>query len=249
MNKKIIATILAGCLLLCGMTGCGEKTEETVPVQTAEAAETTAHLSAYMDEQTAADAEAYASVLEHYHQALTENWSMAQYAEAGLSYMATYCADKSSVFFSFYDLDADGDRELLIGSAVNDEVVDRQVFEAYDLIDGTPRQLFCGFERIRYYLCDVDGEYWIVREGSGGAAISYWHYARYDGNGLVLQDGIIFNADSSPDAPWFRTEDWEGETCVSIDAETAEEIIAAYDAKKANIYRGFTCIYTFDDLD
>ena len=252
MKKKMMACILAGCAVLCG---CEQKTEETLPVLTVEttveaAAETVGGIGPYMDEQTAQDAESYGSVLESYHKALTEGWTMAQYAEAGLSYMATYCPDKSSVFFAFYDLDGDGDRELLIGPAVNDEFLDRQIFEAYDLVDGKPRQLFCGFERIRHYLCMAeDGSCYFAREGSGGAAVSYWRYTRYEQGGVVFLDGVTFDADESPDAPWFRTGDMEGNLAEALDAETAERIIGEHDARKANVYRGFTCVYTFDALD
>lgn len=257
MKERIIAFVFVICVMLCGLNGCKQESlkETTAPVP--EAVQPTdvetkiipETVGVYMEEQTTQDVKDYASVLEAYHKALTEGWNMAQYAEAGLSYMATYCPDKSQVFFAFQDLDGDGDRELLIGPAVNDEFLDKQVFEAYDLMDGVPRQLFCGFERIRYYLCDRDGAYTILREGSGGAAISYWHHARYNGDGLTLLDGIVYNADSNPDAPWFCTEDWDSEKCVAMDGETAEKTVAEYDSRKTNIHRGFPCVYTFDQLD
>lgn len=248
MKKKMIALALAGCALLCG---CEKKMEETTPVPTVETtAETVVDLGPYLDEQTAKDAESYGSILETYHKALTEGWTMGQYAEAGLSYMATYCPDKSSVFFAFEDLDGDGDRELLIGPAVNDEFLDKQIFEAYDLVDGQPRQIFCGFERIRHYLCMAeDGSFYFTREGSGGAAISYWRYTRYEKGGMIFLDGVTFDADESPDAPWFRTGDMEGNLAEALDEETAEQIIGEHDSKKVNVYRGFTDIYTFDNLD
>lgn len=257
MRKRTIAGILAGCLALCGMTGCKQEIPEETTVPETAVTQTTAAeteisetIGVYMDEQTAVDVEAYSSVLETYHKALTENWGMAQYAEAGLSYMATYCGTKDSVLFAFCDLDEDGDRELLIGAAVNDEFVDKQVFEAYDLMDGVPRQLFCGFERIRYYLCmDDAGDYYFAREGSGGGALSYWRYTRYEKGGIIFLDGVTFNADESPDAPWFRIGDMEGNLAEALDGEEAERIIGKHDAQKVNIHRGFTCQYTFDVLD
>ena len=249
MKKKIIGLILAGCALLCG---CEQKAEETtLPVQTeATSAETTVDVGPYLEEQTALDAEAYGSVLEAYHRAMTEEWTMGQYAEAGLSYMPIYCGGKSDVLFAFQDLDGDGDRELLIGSAVNDETVDRQVFDAYDLVNGQPRQLFCGFERIRYYLCrEEEGGWYFAREGSGGAAVSYWTYALYDGAGLSFRNGLVYDADTNPEEPWFQTCDLDGTKAEAIEAELAEHIIAMNDAQKINIHRGFTCQYTFDQLD
>ena len=249
MKKKIIGLILVGCALLCG---CEQKAEETtLPVQTEEtSAETTVDVGPYMEEQTALDVDAYGSVLDAYHRAMTEGWTMGQYAEAGLSYMATYCPDKSSVFFAFEDLDGDGDRELLIGPAVNDEFLDKQVFEAYDLVEGQPRQLFCGYERIRYYLCrEEEGSWYFAREGSGGAALSYWGYATYDGVGLSFRNGLVYDAGTNPEEPWFQTCDLEGTKAEAIDAELAEHIIAMNDVQKVNVYRGFANLYTFDVLD
>ena len=214
------------------------------------ASETVADLGPYLDEQTAMDGESYGSILETYHKALTEEWNMGQYAEAGLSYMATYCPDKSSVFFAFEDLDADGDRELLIGPAVSDDFLDKQIFEAYDLVDGQPRQLFCGYERLRYYLCrEEEGGWYFAREGSGGAAVSDWGYANYHGAGLSFRNGLIYDADTNPEEPWFQTCDLEGTKAESIDAELAEHIIAMNDVQKVNVYRGFNCLYTFDIFD
>lgn len=248
MKKKMIALALAGCALLCG---CEKKVEETTPAPMVETtAETVADLGPYLDEQTAKDAESYGSILETYYKALTESWTMGQYAEAGLSYMATYCPDKSSVFFAFEDLDGDGDRELLIGPAVNDEFLDKQIFEAYDLVDGQPRQIFCGFERIRHYLCmEEEGGWYFAREGSGGAAVSYWGYATYDGVGLSFRNGLVYDATENPEQPWFQTCDLEGTKAEPVDAELAEHIIAMNDNQKVNVYRGFTNIYTFDNLD
>ena len=172
---------------------------------------------------------------------------MGQYAEAGLSYMAAYCPEEGSVFFAFEDLDGDGDRELLIGPAVSDEFLDKQIFEAYDLVGGQPRQLFCGYERIRHYLCmEEDGSFYFAREGSGGAAISYWRYTRYEKGGVVFLDGVTYDADENPDAPWFRACDMAEEKGEALEGETAERIIAEHDAKKVNVYRGFTDLYTFD---
>ena len=258
MKERIIAFVFVICVMLCGLNGCKQESLKETKAPASEDVQPTdvetkiipETVGVYMEEQTTQDVKDYASVLEAYHKALTEGWNMAQYAEAGLSYMATYCPDKSRVFFAFQDLDGDGDRELLIGPAVNDEFLDKQVFEAYDLMDGVPRQLFCGFERIRYYLCMAeDGSYYFAREGSGGAAISYWRYTRYDRGGMVFLDGVTYDADESPDAPWFRISDMEDNLAEALDAETAEQIIGAHDAQKINAYRGFPCVYTFDQLD
>ena len=259
MKKKAAAVIWSVCILLCGMAGCEREApvETTVPeavtTQTEVPEPTEAH-SVYMDEETVRDVQLYGSVLETYRQALTEKWNMEQYAEAGISYLATYCDGgdpKQNVCFGFHDLDRDGDRELLIGAAVNDEPVDKQTFEAYDLVDGEPRQLFCGFERIRYYLCDVDGVFWIARESSGGAAQSDWLYMVYHGQELEVMQGIAFDADATPETPWYAVHDIDYDVtgAESLDEKTAKSVIASFEERKISMHRGFACQYTFDKLN
>lgn len=261
--KRLLFLFL--CVLLT-CTGCKKETPELPagPETTAleatiaqtEIPQTTESAAIYVDEEDANDTALYSSVLETYRQALTENWNQAQCSDANISILTAYCTQGENslhnLCFAFHDLDGGGDKELLIAPTVNDGFVDKMVFAMYDLVDGAPRQLFSGFDRIRYYLCYGDnGECWIANEGSGGAAASCWFYYRYDGTDLVTEKSVIFDADTSPEAPWFiGTDDsWDLTTKKSVDEATALELIGSFDEIKVNIHRGFSRQQTFADLE
>ena len=240
MRKMLLMMVV--CLLL---TGCREaKPEETVwqTVPETEVTETT---------ETMRENQPYAPVLDVYRQALTEDWNQGQCMEAGISMLTAYCMEGgnplNNLCYAFYDLDGDGDAELLIAPTFNDGFVDNMVFDCYDLVDGQPRQLLCGYERNRYYLCyGEDGTCWIANEASAGAGHSGWFYYHYDGNGLSIQRSVICDADSSPDAPWFAGSDdsWGLTDMTCVSEEEARKVIDSYENLKCNIYRGFN-IYTF----
>lgn len=246
---------LAFCLLL---TACAKETEAP-KIQETEAfvpqttiAETEPGWLLPEDE---ADFEVYRPVLDIYWHALKEKWNPAQCAEGGISLLTAYMVESGeplqNLCFAFHDLDGDGDRELLIAPTTANGFVDEMVFETYDLADGKPRLIFTGWERNRYYLCmEDDGTVWFANEGSGGAAVSYWFYSRYDGNGLNVEKSLIFDADTYPDAPWLQGSDysWDYLTMETIDEAVALAAIDSYDAIKCDIHRGFTHQYTFDRI-
>lgn len=257
-----MAFFLALCLLLPGCkrdisqetTASETATVQTTAVQT-EIPETTEQHFVYFHEEDVSYVQLYAPVLDTYYQALTEKWNQAQCAQANISILTAYCTEGAeplqNMCFLFHDLDGDGDKELLIGAAVNDEPVDRQLFEVCDLVDGEPRQLLCGSERNRYYLCyDENSVCWIANEGSGGAAVSGWFYSLYDGMGLAVQKSVIFDADTSPSAPWYLGQDgeWDVTGKEPVDEAAARSVIASFDAIKGNIHRDFSHQHTFDDL-
>ena len=239
------------CLILTGCANGGE----TPPIQEVEPVllETTASEPDPALNEDQADMAAYAPVLRIYRQALEEGWDQAQCAGGGISLLTAYIMQTENplqnMCYAFHDLDGDGDRELLIAPAVSDGFVDNMVFEAYDLSEGEPRLLFTGWERNRFYLCmENDGTVWFVNEGSGGAAVRSWLYSRYDGNGLKVEKSLIFDGGTFPDSPWFLgTDDSRDLTKMeSINEETAQTVIASYDAIKCSIHRGFSHQYTFD---
>lgn len=241
MRKLLL--LLAVCLLL---TGCREaKPEETGLTAIPETVTTEAT-------EEISETDLYAPVLDSYRQALTERWNQGQCMDAGISILTAYCMEGENALqnlcYAFYDLDGDGDKELLIAPTFHDGFVDDMVFDCYDLSDGQPRQLFCGYERNRYYLCyGEDGTCTIANEGSGGAGHSGWFYYLYDGNGLVIQQTVILDSDSPAEEPWFvgKDDSWELSDMTSVSEMEAREVIDSYETRKCSIYRGFNC-YTFD---
>ena len=253
MKKWILWMVL--CLLLVGCAKEAEASQncetETVVPQTA-AVETEPGWLLPEDE---ADYEAYSPVLDIYRQALKEKWDLALCSESNISLLTAYVMESGeplqNLCFAFYDLDGDGDRELLIAPTFYDGFVNKMVFEAYDLADGKPHLLFTGWERNRYYLCmEADGTVWFANEGSSGAANSSWFYSQYDGRELTVVKSVIFDAYASPEAPWFMGSDcsWELTEMEPIDENLAFETIAFFDALKCDVHRGFSHQYTFDRI-
>jgi hypothetical protein len=241
MRKMLLLLVL--CLLLAGCKDA--KPAETVlpTVPETEVTETTEGIK---------EADPYAPVLEIYRQALTEQWHQGQCMEAGISLLTAYCMEGASplqnLCYALYDLDGDGDEELLIAPTFNDGFVDNMAFDGYDLVDGQPRQLFCGSERNRYYLCyGEDGTCWVANEGSGGAGHSGWFYYLYDGKGLAIQHSVVFDSDSLVDSPWFVGADdsWDISSMTNVPEAEARNVIDSYEKMKCNIHRGFNC-HTFD---
>ena len=241
MRKMLV--LLALCLL---MAGCKEAKTEEIAWQTVQETEVTEAA------EVMSETDLYAPVLDSYRLALTEGWNQGQCMEAGISMLTAYCmggdAPLLNICYVFHDLDGDGDKELLIAPTFYDGFVDNMVFDCYELEEGQPRQLFCGHERSRYYLCyGEDGTGWIANEASGGAGRSGWFYYLYDGNGLTIQQSVICDADYSPDAPWFTGTDdrWDLAIMTCVSEEEARTVIDSYEKLKCSIYRGFN-IYTFD---
>lgn len=255
--KRMLSLLVLSVVLIC--SGCKAETdpEQTLPQTTVrqETPETTEPVLSPGAEANSEYIQTYASVLETYAQALTERWNQAQCAEAGISILTAYCTTGENplhnLCFAFHDLDADGDSELLIAPTFYDGFVDEMVFAMYDMVDGAPRLLFNGAERIRYYLCcDENGDWWIANEASGGAGYSGWFYSRYDGAGLSVETSVIYDADSAPDAPWFLGTDdsWDLNVKEAVEEAAAWEMIASFDAWKTNVHRGFPTQQTFFNL-
>lgn len=119
----------------------------------------------------------YFSILASYHTALQEELRPGELVEKGFSSLAAYCYSEDTlekIGYIFLDLDGDKTDELLIGAIGGDDFIRRQIFELYCLKNGVPTQVFAGRERDRYYLCQDEGNYVIVNEGSSSASDGEW---------------------------------------------------------------------------
>lgn len=119
----------------------------------------------------------YFSILASYHTALQEELRPGELVEKGFSSLAAYCYGEDTlekIGYIFLDLDGDKTDELLIGAVGGDDFIRRQIFELYCLKNGVPTQVFAGRERDRYYLCQDEGNYVIVNEGSSSASDGEW---------------------------------------------------------------------------
>ena len=175
--------------------------------------------------------EVYAEQIARYHTALSEKWDEGTYFDNGMSALPFYYYEGNpleNVGFGFVDLDNDGHWELIIGAILNAEN-DPAVFEIWTLVDGEPVMLAQGGSRNRYVLqyVEEDRMWYVVNEGSNGAANSATYYLMLNEGKLEVVQGVILDAIADEENPWFLTYDldWDVSNDEPIDEATANAIL------------------------
>ena len=231
----MVFALLAGCRAVPQETPAAEApaTEEPVTEAATEPvpAETEEDIVYEGDASTYYIDEVYTEQIARYRTALAEQWEEGQYFENGLSSLPYYYYDGDpleNVGFGFVDLDNDGRWELVIG-AIMDADKDPAVFEIWTLVDGEPVMLVQGASRNRYVLeyVEEDDVWYIVNEGSNGAANSATYYLQLQEGKLEVVQGIVFDAVTDEANPWFMAYDldWDASNDMPIDEETASSIL------------------------
>jgi hypothetical protein len=183
-----ILLVAAVAMLLCG---CSREAPEPT-LMTVEIPEPTQPLTVapetHPDTAEYYISNVYSEQLGQYYRALLERWGPEQFEQQGRSPLgAAYLQGDplENVGFGFVDLDNDGRLELIIGAILNAEK-DPSVFEIWTLVDGEPVMLAQGGSRNRYVLqyVEEDRMWYVVNEGSNGAANSATHY-------LMLNEGKL----------------------------------------------------------
>ena len=202
-----------------------EATTETVPENTEEDNLTEGDpFSRYTDE-------VYSEQISRYYTALSEKWDEGKYFENNMSALPAYYYEGNpleNVGFDFVDLDNDGSWELVIGAILNAEQ-DPAVFEIWTLVDGEPVMLAQGGSRNRYILqyVEEDGMWYVVNEGSNGAANNATYYLMLSEGKFEVTQGIVFDAFADEENPWFMAYDldWDTSNDNPIVEETATAIL------------------------
>lgn len=149
----------------------------------------------------------YNEVLRNYYAALWQRWDEERRAENNLTDVIRYYDDENRLKdfgFCLFDVDADGQKELLIGEMKYDS---ETVYDFYTVKDGKAKQVALGWERCRFYIYEEDGEYKIIRHGSSGASlISDDHYILENGE-LKHMWSVVMDGIASPENPWFLADD------------------------------------------
>lgn len=162
----------------------------------------------------------YKDIFVKYFRAIEEGWKPEDCEYNGISIV---CAGKESdqLGFAFLDLDGNGIQELIL--AKNDE--SQSILDLYTYSEGKVVNVFSGYDRIEYFLREGNLVY---KVGSGGAAVTYYTFYRYQGTELVEEESILYNADKDPDNPWFMGTDLrpvtEAEAQAVISAHTIQRI-------------------------
>ncbi len=248
--KKISIYWIVILLIAAMLSGCGAPQDPQVPETKAPATETTAPTDAPTEAATEAVPEvteedivyegdassyyidvAYAEQIGRYHTALSAKWDEGKYFENDMSALPYYYYEGNpleNVGFGFVDLDNDGHWELIIGAILNAEQ-DPSVFEIWTLVDGEPVMLAQGGSRNRYVLqyVEEDRMWYVVNEGSNGAANSATYYLMLNEGKLEVVQGIVFDAIADEENPWFLTYDldWDTSNDEPIDEATANAIL------------------------
>lgn len=275
-----MAVMMAGMLTACA-TGQNQETtgdaEPTVTAEPTEAPQPTAEAEPSGEEVTPTIAveisagnddidaqggqmenidipQAYLPILQEYQTMITEKWDNGKTFDEGLctiiSGYGEYTTDQ--IGYCLYDLNFDGEPELLIGPTEEDKDFGSMIYDAYTIQDGQAKQLFVSQERNRYYLIeDEAGAVLIANEGSNGAASSCWfYYNMLDDLKLHMVQGIIYDGSYDSENPWFSVyegwdpEEWDLSQAEPTDSQLASDIVDAHVSSYAAI--DFTALSTID---
>ena len=135
-----------------------------------------------------------------------------------------------SLGYCLYDINLDGLDELLIGSVEQPTVV----YDIVSLVDGQVTPIFQGWARNAAHIC-TDGTIAVL--GSGGAAYTRYTYYSLQNGQLSHVGSIIFDAASSPNAPWFYTADTDED--LANDTPITEEQALSFTRQYESTYISF----------
>ncbi len=227
--KKRTAILCALLLSVSMLSACGNNTDQTAQ-DTENAEDTTGDQTEDAEQEEVPDdgmTEAYEGLVDDYRLLVEEQWDYDQIYEHNYSDLATMV----SVGYTLYDLDQDGQMELLFGETDTEEPVNRMILDAYTMDGDVAKQLFTSRERNRYYLVeDEAGAVLIANEGSNGAASSGWLYYKVENGELSIQQSVIYDAGADEQNPWFTSldDDWDVSNDTPTEEETAQAVIDSY---------------------
>lgn len=172
--------------------------------------------------------EEYVSIIEKYVTALDEKWDEAKLVENGMSHLYANYYDGNvleNIGYALLDLNGDDKTELLIGLADNSGIM----LDMYAIQNENVVCVFSAVERNRYTYCK---DYRILNEGSISAAQSMTYMMKFNGQVLVVEEGVVYDASLSPETPWFKLADANAEKTEDTPINEAEAMKIVDEFKK-----------------
>jgi hypothetical protein len=132
----------------------------------------------------------YKDVIQKHLTAIKEKWDSVKLEEEDMSYMYNIVT-KDKIGYTYYDINADGIDELLIG-----EIAEGNwkgvIYDIYTMVDRIPRHVISGGSRNRYYVCD---NAFVCNEYSSGAMESGIRVYHLVENSVELFPQVSFKYD------------------------------------------------------
>ncbi len=151
----------------------------------------------------------YTDILKKHVTAINEKWDSEKLEKENMSYMYNVIAQieknpkkvLDKIGYIYYDANADGIEELLIGEIANGEWKG-VIYDMYTMVNRKPEHVVSGGERNRYYICN---DVFVCNEYSEGAGESGMRIYCLVENSTELFPQVTFKYDSyeNPKQPWF----------------------------------------------
>ncbi len=154
--------------------------------------------STYYKNQGMKGEDLYKNVIEKHKKALKEKWSSIKLEEENMSYMYNLT---HKIGYTYYDVNADGIEELLIGE-IADGALKGVIYDIYTMVNRETKHVISGGNRNRFYVCDGS---FICNEYSSGAQESGVRVYILVENSTELFPQVYFKYDAyaNPKNPWF----------------------------------------------
>ena len=166
--------------------------------------------SKYFKNQGMKGEDLYKDILKKHLTAINEKWDSSKLEEENMSYMYNVISQKDKIGYAYYDINADGIEELLIG-----EIAEGNwkgvVYDIYTMVNRKPKHVISGGARNRYYVCDNS---FVCNEFSSGALESGVRVYHLVENSTELFPQVSFKYDGYLNSknPYFisySNEKWE----------------------------------------
>ncbi len=157
--------------------------------------------STYFKNQGMKGEDLYKSVLEKHIKSIKQNWDSEKLEAENMSYMYNIIDSKDKIGYTYYDMNADGIDELLIG-----EIAEGNwkgvVYDIYTMVNRKPQHVASGGSRDRYYICNGS---FVCNEYSAGAKESGVGVYILVENSTELFPQVNFKFDEyeNPENPYF----------------------------------------------